>query len=121
MEVFVPREPNPPETRAAMVPEIAEKLIGLGVELVVEMGLGDGCEYLDSDYKDVGASITADRKGAFGSADIVMRLTAPEEGEIAQLKKGAMHVSFLDPFNRGELVDAFAKAGVTAVSILGLL
>jgi len=37
--------------------------------------------------------------------------------EIAQLKKGSIHVSFLDPFNETELVDAFLSHGVNAISM----
>lgn len=117
MEVFVPKEPNPPEARAAMVPEMAEKLKKLGVDLVVESGIGEGCEYPDALYEEAGAKVAEDRKAAMGSADIVLRVSAPAPAEIKQLKKGAMHVSFLDPFNRGDLLAAFAKQGVTSVSL----
>ncbi len=44
-------------------------------------------------------------------------MNAPNAGEIKLLKKGSMHVSFLDPFNRGDLMAAFAAQGVTAVSL----
>ncbi len=117
MEVFVPKEANPPEPRAAMVPETAAKVVKLGASLVIESGAGEGCEYPDKLYEEAGATIVKDRKAALASADIVLRVNAPEKEEIAGLKKGSMHVSFLDPFNRGDLLEAFAAQGVTAVSL----
>ena len=41
----------------------------------------------------------------------------PELNEIALLKNGSLHISFLDPFNEPELLKAFAEAGVSAVSM----
>ena len=37
--------------------------------------------------------------------------------EVAQLKKGTLHISYLDPYNETELVDALAAQGVTAISM----
>ena len=41
----------------------------------------------------------------------------PALEEVSQLKKGAIHISFLDPFNDNDLVDAFAAAGITSISM----
>ncbi|MCB1615051.1 MAG: NAD(P) transhydrogenase subunit alpha [Pseudomonadales bacterium] len=46
-----------------------------------------------------------------------MRLRKPGLEEVGKLKKGSIHISFLDPFNEHELVDAFTEAGVTAISM----
>ena len=50
-------------------------------------------------------------------ADIVFRVTTPESEDIAGLKKGCLHISFLNPFARKDLLKAFAEAGVHAVSM----
>ena len=33
------------------------------------------------------------------------------------MKKGAIHISYLDPYNEHEIVDALARRGVTAISM----
>ncbi|MBL9155780.1 MAG: NAD(P) transhydrogenase subunit alpha [Verrucomicrobiales bacterium] len=117
MKIFVPKETDPIETRAALDPVSAKKLIGLGAEVVIESGAGERADHHDADYTAVGASITTDRAGTLAAADAVLRVRKPEPAEIARQKSGALHVSFLDPFNESGLIKAFADQGVTAISL----
>lgn len=117
MKIFAPKETDPIETRAALDPTAVKKLTGLGAEVVVESGLGERADHLDADYEAAGASVAANRKGELGSADLVVRVRKPAPKEIGMLKEGAIHISFLDPFNEKDLLDKFAKAGVTALSL----
>lgn len=117
MKIFVPKETDPIETRAALDPVSAKKLIGLGAEVVIESGAGERADHHDADYTAVGAAITTDRAGTLASADAVLRVRKPDPAEIARQKSGALHVSFLDPFNEPGLIQAFANQGVTAISL----
>ncbi len=115
--LFVPKELHPKETRAALTPEFAGKLAALGLTVQVESGLGLQADYPNDAYTSAGATVAADRAGALREADYVLRVRPPEREEIGGLKNGALHVSLLDPFNNRELLDAFAAAGVNAVSL----
>jgi NAD(P) transhydrogenase subunit alpha len=117
MIVFVPRENSPGETRAALTPATVQRLVGMGLELQVEKGLGERCNHPDSEYESAGAKVTADRDAALGAADFIFRVSKPDIGEIPGIKDGAIHASFLDPFNEPEILQAMAAAGVTAVSL----
>lgn len=117
MHIFVPKETHPGETRVAMTPESAAKLVKKGLAVTVESGLGATIGVSDDAYGAAGAAVSADRNGQLAQADIVLRLRKPPAEEIPLHKRGAIHVSFLDPFNEPALVDAFAQAGVTAVSM----
>ncbi len=117
MKIFAPRETDPIETRASLDPTAVKKLIGLGAEVVIESGLGEKSDHRDSDYEDAGAAVTSDRAGLLGSADIVARVRKPSDEEIAALKEGAIHISFLDPFNEKEILGKFAGAKATAISL----
>ena len=66
---------------------------------------------------DAGATISNDRAALLGSGGIVLRVQKPTLEEVAQLKKGTLHISYLDPYNETELVDALAAQGVTAISM----
>ncbi|RME84598.1 MAG: Re/Si-specific NAD(P)(+) transhydrogenase subunit alpha [Planctomycetota bacterium] len=115
MKIFVPKESDPNETRIAMPPDVAAKLTGLGAEVVVEEGLGSHLNYTSEDYQKGSVIISNDREASLKEADIVLRLGLPSVEEIGKMKEGSIHVSHLDPFNHGELLDAFAKAKVTAI------
>ncbi len=117
MLIGVPKETWPGEQRAALVPQSVKKLVGVGFEVVIESGTGDPAGYPDAAYTEAGATISGDRAGLLGSADVVLRVRKPEADEIPSLKRGSVHVSFLDPFNERGLVDAMAAQGVTAISM----
>lgn len=117
MKIFAPRETDPIETRAALDPAAVKKLVGLGAEVVVESGIGSQCDHPDSSYEEAGATVTSDRSGCLSSADIVTRIRKPAADEIAALKEGAIHISFLDPFNEKDLLGQFAAAKSTAISL----
>lgn len=116
MQVFCPKEPTP-ETRASADPDSVKKLTGLGLKVVVESGIGLSSDHDDAAYEKAGAIITTDRTTAMKEADVVFRVTTPEAEEIGGLKAGCLHVSFLNPFARKDLLKAFADAKVNAVSM----
>lgn len=116
MQIGVLKETLPGELRAAMTPANAKKLIGKGAVVAVEAGLGIPSGYRDSDYTDVGVTIQ-DRATLLGTSDLVLRVRKPAPEDVSALKKGAVHVSFLDPFNERGLIETLAKQGVTAISM----
>ncbi len=116
MQIGVFKETLPGELRTAITPQNAKKLVGKGFDIVVEAGLGEASGYTDAEYTEAGAKILAAADIA-ASSDIVLRVAKPSEADIAALKSGTLHVSFLDPFNERGLVGAMAKQGVTAISM----
>lgn len=117
MKIFAPKETDPIETRASLDPAAVKKLVGLGAEVIVESGLGLLSDHPDSSYEEVGATVTADRAGSLGSADLVTRVRKPSSDEVGLLKEGAIHISFLDPFNEPDLIKQFATQKSTAISL----
>ena len=114
MIVAVPREHS--DTRTALIPDAARKLCALeGIDVVMESGVSD--HWSDAEYIDAGASIEKDRKALLGKADVILRINPTEEKEIGSAKKGVLHVSLLDPYNNRKLVEAYAAAGVDAISL----
>jgi len=117
MNCYVTAESTPGETRAALTPASAAELIKLGLTIQARTGLGRGAHFADAAYRDAGVTLTDDQAGALAAADLVLRVRKPALDEIARLKRGALHVSFFDPFNAPEWTAAFAAAGVSAVSL----
>jgi H+-translocating NAD(P) transhydrogenase subunit alpha len=117
MRLAIPRETHLGENRASVTPETVKKLVHLGADVIIEVGAGTGCGISDDEYTAQGAVIESDRDALLGSADMVLRLRKPENDEVAKLKSGCIHVSYLDPFNEHELIKAFAANNITAVSM----
>ena len=96
MKIFFPREQNN-EMRIAIVPSVVKKYVALGAEVLIESGAGKSIDIDDKEYADAGGVITKDRLDALSDSAIVCRLTATPIEEIQELKKGCIHISFLDP------------------------
>jgi NAD(P) transhydrogenase subunit alpha len=117
MNISVLKETHPGETRVPLVPAPAEKLVKLGATVLVETGLGETCRLSDEAYTQVGAVVENSRSALFEKADIVLRLRKPLLEEIPAMHRGTIHVSYLDPFNELELVEALTQAGISAISL----
>lgn len=117
MICYVPVENEPEEKRTALTPATAQSLVKLGISVEAQPGLGQPSAYADADYVAAGAVLVGDPGAALARADIVCRVRKPAVADIAGLKRGAIHLSFLDPFHEPELLQAFAQAGVSAVSL----
>lgn len=117
MRVFVPKEIERGETRAALVPQTAAKLAKLGAEIEVETEIGASIHRSDGEYQEAGATISGDRLRSLHRANLVLRLRKPPADEIPFLTEGCIHISYLDPFNEHDLVRQLVAAGVSALSM----
>ena len=117
MRIAIPKETHKGETRVPLIPDHAEKLVKMGAVVSIESGLGLSCGFSDSEYKKAGASVAKDKKKLLSNADMVLRLRKPSLADIAILKKGSVHISYLDPFNEAGLIKKFVSKGVSAISI----
>ncbi|QFU77540.1 Re/Si-specific NAD(P)(+) transhydrogenase subunit alpha [Halioglobus maricola] len=117
MRIAIPRETQSGENRVPITPDVAKKLVRMGANLQVESGMGTGSGFTDEQFTEAGATIVSDRNELFSSADMLLRLNKPTAEEIALMQRGAIHISYLDPFNEHALVNAFKDAGVTSISM----
>ena len=113
--IFIPKETWQGEMRTSMVPDTVRKLTQSGAQVEIESGLGDTIGLSDATYTDAGAKITSNRDASMGQADMVIRLRQPGAEDIAKLKKGCIHVSYLDPFFNKDTVQALAAQQVSAI------
>ena len=116
MQIFFPKEDDQ-EIRTTILPEVAKKLVDLGLDVFIEEGFGSSIFIDDKFYSETGAVITSSREKSLNSADIVCRINKPPREELSLLKKNSIHISFLDPFNERELVKDFAKHEISAISM----
>ena len=116
MKIAVLKERFPGETRVAATPETVKKFIALGNEFAVEKGAGLNASISDEAYAEAGASVGAAGATVKG-ADIVLGIQAPELAKLKGANAGAWVAALFDPFQQGDLVEAYAKAGFEALSM----
>lgn len=116
MKIAVLKERADGETRVAATPETVKKFINLGNEVAVEGGAGLSASVTDEAYTDAGAA-TGDAAATVKDADIVLGVQAPDVGLLSGAKPGAWVAALFDPFQQRERVEAYAKAGLEALSM----
>ena len=114
MLIGVPAETAAGETRVAVTPETAKKLVTQGHQVRVQAGAGVAASAVDAAYQAAGAEIT-DAAGALG-AEMVLKVRPPSDAELALTRPGTVLVGMLEPFN-AEGLQKMAAAGLTAFAL----
>lgn len=114
MLIGVPAETLAGETRVAVTPETAKKLVAQGHVVRVQAGAGLRASATDAAYEAAGAQIT-DAAGALG-ADLVLKVRSPQASELPLMKAGATLVGMLNPFD-AEGLRTLAAAGLTGFAL----
>ena len=115
MIIGIPRETRPGETRIAATPETVKKLAASGKhEIVVESGAGTSSSIPDGDFQAAGARIVS--AGDALGADIVLKVRGPAGDELPKLKRGAMLIGLLNPFDAAA-VQSYATTGVCGYAL----
>jgi NAD(P) transhydrogenase subunit alpha len=121
MHIGVPQETSPGERRVALVPESCKKLLQLGYTVSLEAGAGESAGFSDSAYREVGVGIEADPAVVLASADLVLKVNAPQSrngrgDEVQWMRRGSVYLGSLMPLRNLGAVRALAERGVTAFS-----
>lgn len=116
MKIAVLKEQASGETRVAATPETVKKFIGLGNEVAVETGAGANASITDAAYAEAGASVGS-AADTVKDADIVLGVQAPDVKTLAGAKPGAWVAALFDPFSDKARIEAYAKAGLEALSM----
>lgn len=114
MNIGIPLESLPGETRVAATPETVKKLIAQGHTLLVQSQAGSAASVVDSAYEAAGAQIV-DQAKALG-CELVLKVRSPSAQELALMKPGSTLVGMLNPFDADGL-QALAQAGLTSFAL----
>ncbi|KRH97459.1 MULTISPECIES: Re/Si-specific NAD(P)(+) transhydrogenase subunit alpha [Cylindrospermopsis] len=122
MKIAVAKEIEVSERRVSLVPDMVAKLVKQGLEISVETGAGEKAYFSDGDYEAAGAKIITDAAVLWGEADILLKVSPPQEREdgrheIDLLKPGAVLLSFLNPLGNPEVARKLAQRQITALSM----
>jgi H+-translocating NAD(P) transhydrogenase subunit alpha len=117
MRVGVIREAAPAEKRVALTPEGAKALASGGFEVLVEASAGVAAGFLDAEYCDAGADVTADSGAVLQASDVVLKVLSPTPEEVGHLREGAVVIGFLFPGSVPETVERLRAGNVTAFAM----
>ncbi|MBD2429811.1 MULTISPECIES: Re/Si-specific NAD(P)(+) transhydrogenase subunit alpha [Fischerella] len=122
MRIAVAKEIEVCERRVALVPDIVARLVKQGLEIWVEAGAGERAFFNDAAYEAAGATIIADSDRLWSEADILLKVSPPQEredgrSEIDLLKEGSVLISFLNPLGNPVIAQKLAARKVTALSM----
>ena len=117
LSIGVPRETETEETRVALIPDVADRLLATedDLEIRVEKGAGHGAYHTDADYQEAGCSVV-DRENAFDT-DILVKVAPPSDDEIELLGEEQVLVGLMNPLGQPERAQALAERGVTTLAM----
>ena len=111
MKISLCRESRAGETRVALTPDAVKALVGDGWTVEVERGAGALAHFTDDAYTNVGATIVDSASG-----DLTLRVNPPTLEEVARLREGSTHLSFLSPLLALDVVRAMNERRITTLS-----
>lgn len=115
MRIGIPTETHTSETRVAATPETVKKMLAVGHAVMVQQGAGAGANIPDADYQAAGATLVSAAE-VYAQAEIMLKVKAPTEYELAKLTAKTVLVGLLSP-SQTDLVAAYAKQGITAFAM----
>ena len=113
MRISVPAETRPGETRVAATPETVKKLAAKH-QVLVQAGAGLAASVTDEAYVAAGAQIVP--ASEVWSAEVILKVRAPNAEERAQIKPGTVVIGMLNPFDADNNA-AMATAGLQAFAL----
>ena len=117
IKIAVVNESINDETRVAVVPEIAQKLSSNNISFVIEKNAGAASGFLDADYPDNSCSFVGSSSDVLNDADVLFKVNPPTPDEIKNMKKGAIAISYMQPFQNDALIKSMAASGIDAFSV----
>jgi len=115
MLIGIPKERLPNEARVAATPKTVEQLIKLGFSVAVEHDAGKRASFDDESFAAAGASLCDGQQ--IWQSDIVLKVNAPDDEEIALTRAGSTLVSFVWPAQNAALLEKLAARQVTLMAM----
>ena len=116
MLIGVIREIKNNEFRVGLTPAGAHVLTREGHSVLVEAGAGIGSGFSDEEYVQAGAAVSADKKGIFDKADIIVKVKEPLESEYELFHEGQILYTYLHLAPNPTLAKALLEKKITGIA-----
>ncbi|GFN92167.1 NAD(P) transhydrogenase, mitochondrial [Plakobranchus ocellatus] len=115
LSIGVPKELFTNERRVALVPAAIKTLTKKGFTVNVEENAGVEAKFLNDDYAEAGANVQS--KKLVYDSDIILKVRAPLQEEVANFREKGTLLSFLYPAQNQSLIDEMAKKKLTVFAM----
>ncbi|MEX2274399.1 MAG: hypothetical protein WEA10_02385 [Actinomycetota bacterium] len=112
----LPRMHKEAGERRDFLPQLVVAVADLGIDVVVEAGIGSGMGLTDPDYGDVASNVKVGTNEEALAQDVVLVLRSPDD-RYGLLRRGATLISMLHFPTRPRRVERLQREGIEAISI----
>ena len=105
------------EKRIAVTPEIAKKYIGLGFEVSLPENYASHLGIKDSEYSDIGVTVSKDEKEIINNSDIIVQLGLPTDDKSSLIKENQTLIGILNPYDNEDKIKSLVKKSINIFSL----
>ncbi|MCB1174204.1 MAG: Re/Si-specific NAD(P)(+) transhydrogenase subunit alpha [Leptospiraceae bacterium] len=122
MNIGIPKEIAPGETRVAIIPETVARLIKKGHTIQFEKDAGLASGFTNADYEKEGATLVPDASTLYANVDLLVKVQRPlahpaGKHELEMMKKGALLAGFFYGLTYPDAAKKAAEQGVDVISM----
>ena len=117
MQVAVLKENAARESRVALTPESAGRLVKAKIDVVVQRAAGETAGFTDAAYSAQGARVESDAAQTVAGSRVILKVLPPDQSEIALLGSGATLVSLMRPGQHAPIAAKLAEHGITSLAL----
>lgn len=111
------KETAPDETRVALNPAIAGKLVKEGHRLQIEKDAGRASGFTDEQYSEEGIEITDERDRILSGSDLLICVQTPDHADLKKMKEGSILISFLWALQHADTVQLLKEHKISALGM----
>jgi NAD(P) transhydrogenase subunit alpha len=115
LSIGVLNEASSPDTRVALTPDVATKLVALGAVVHLETNAGSASLFEDTAY--AGVQVHAHAAEVLAAVQVLLKVQPPTAAEIDALHAGAVVIGFMQPHKNLDLVRRMRDRTITSFAI----
>ena len=116
MKIGILKETQSNESRVAITPDIAKKLISNNYTIHIESGSGEKSYFSDKDYSDSGCTIEKDTKQIF-NCELILKVNSFTKNELESSNSNNTLISFFQIKDNVELLQTYIDKKITVLSM----
>ena len=117
LKIGLLKDLKPGEGRVMLTPEGVKVLVKNGIEVFVETGAGELCQFDNLQYEQAGATILPTMEKIMQKCELILQISPPQPIEFELLNENHMVMSFLNLFRKGERLQAILNTKATFIGI----
>lgn len=123
MNIGIPKEIRPGETRVALIPASLPVLLRDKHEIIIESGAGLAAGFTDEAYGKAGATVVKTAAAVYRDADLILKVQPPMKAgprakdEATLLRDGSAYIGYLAPLANPAVVKTFTKKNITSFAM----